>query len=103
MNELRATDEFNAWLEALDDNKAKNRILARLRLASCGDLGDCKPIGNGASEMRIHYGAGYRVYFFRNGATLYILLGGGTKRQQQKDIEKMLRIMEQIKNGVQEK
>jgi putative addiction module killer protein len=58
---------FDAWLSALTDPKAKARILARLRSAMLGNFGDCKPVGEGVSEMRIHVGAGYRVYYMRTG------------------------------------
>lgn len=97
MNTLLKTDEFSEWLENLRDSKARNIILARLRRASLNDFGDCGPIGDGVSEMRIHYGPGYRVYFFRDGATVYILLGGGTKRGQDRDIKHMLLLVKDWK------
>jgi len=77
---------FEAWLSALTDPKAKARILARLRSATLGNFGDCEPVGEGISEMRIHVGAGYRVYYIRTGMTVYVLLTGGNKASQKKDI-----------------
>ncbi|MDD2324903.1 MAG: type II toxin-antitoxin system RelE/ParE family toxin [Alphaproteobacteria bacterium] len=71
----------------LADQKAKARIVARLKSAMLGNLGDCKPVGSGVSEMRIHVGAGYRVYYMRQGKTIYVLLMGGNKATQKKDIE----------------
>lgn len=90
MNRLLQTDEFSEWIIGLKDGKARNIILARLRRAAVDDFGDCGSIGEGASEMRIHYGPGYRVYFFRDGEQFYIILGGGTKRGQSRDIKRAL-------------
>lgn len=77
---------FEAWLLAVADPKAKARILARLRSAVLGNFGDCEPVGEGVSEMRVHIGAGYRVYYMRTGTTVYVLLTGGNKSSQKKDI-----------------
>jgi putative addiction module killer protein len=79
---------FDEWLSGLADQKGKARILARLASASLGNFGDCEAVGEGVSEMRIHYGPGYRVYFVRNGATVYVLLNGGGKGSQKRDIER---------------
>jgi putative addiction module killer protein len=68
---FETTDVFKDWLFSLRDMKAKARILARIRSAEFGNLGDCSPVGEGVSEMRIHYGPGYRLYFKRT-ATLFI-------------------------------
>ena len=78
--------EFDAWLSALADAKGKARILARLRSAEFGNFGDCEPVGEGVSEMRVHVGPGYRVYFMRKGRTVYLLLTGGDKSTQSRDI-----------------
>jgi putative addiction module killer protein len=78
--------EFDAWLAALADAKGKARILARLRSATLGNFGDCEPVGEGVSEMRVHVGPGYRVYFTRKERTVYLLLTGGDKSTQSKDI-----------------
>ena len=80
------TDEFASWLKALKDIKAKAKISARLRVAQNGNLGDCQPVGEGVSEMRIHLGPGYRLYFTRTGDIIYLLLIGGDKSSQKRDI-----------------
>jgi putative addiction module killer protein len=85
---LVRSSDFDAWLSDLADQRAKARVLARLRSATLGNLGDCEPVGDGVSEMRIHYGPGYRVYFMRDGATVYLLLTGGDKSSQKRDIER---------------
>ena len=79
---------FDEWLTGLSDQKAKARILARLASAAFGNFGDCKTVGEGVSEMRVHHGPGYRVYFIRNGETVYMLLLGGDKTSQQRDIKR---------------
>jgi putative addiction module killer protein len=83
---LIRSSEFDGWLSKLADQKAKARILARLRSATFGNFGDCEPVGEGVSEMRIHAGPGYRVYFVRIGTTVYVLLTGGDKSSQKRDI-----------------
>ncbi len=88
MNEFFRTSDFDEWLLALRDHVGKARILARLRSASLGNFGDCEPVGDGVSEMRVHAGPGYRVYFTRRGQTVYLLLCGGDKSSQQKDIRR---------------
>ena len=88
MNTILRTDIFDAWLSKLKDPRAKARIIKRVRSAERGNLGDCKPVGDGVSEMRIHFGPGYRVYFIRVGDLVYLLLCGGTKRKQSRDISK---------------
>lgn len=83
---IRRLDEFADWLEGLRDRQARARILMRIDRAEDGNYGDCEPVGEGVSEMRIHYGPGYRVYFVERGKEVVILLAGGTKRTQKKDI-----------------
>jgi putative addiction module killer protein len=78
--------EFDVWLSALTDAKGKARILARLRGAALGNFGDSEPVGEGVSEMRVHVGPGYRVYFMRTERTVYLLLTGGDKSTQSRDI-----------------
>ncbi|MBC8524453.1 MAG: type II toxin-antitoxin system RelE/ParE family toxin [Chlorobium phaeobacteroides] len=91
------SNEFDRWLSSLSDQKAKARILARLRSAMHGTFGDCEPVGEGVSEMRVHVGAGYRVYYTRKGATVYFLLGGGSKSTQRKDIKHVKKLARKIK------
>lgn len=86
MNTLIRSSVFDAWLGALRDHRAKARILVRLRSAEHGNFGDCAPVGEGVSEMRVHVGPGYRVYFVRVGTTVYVLLVGGDKSTQSADI-----------------
>ena len=85
---LHRTREFDRWLRRLRDMRAKARILARLRSAEYGNLGDARPVGSGVSELRIHYGPGYRVYFKRTGSVLLLILCAGDKSTQDKDILK---------------
>jgi putative addiction module killer protein len=77
---------FNEWLHGLRDQDAVARILARLGRVRRGNLGDCRPVGGGVSELRVDHGPGYRVYFARRGQTLVVLLCGGDKRTQDRDI-----------------
>jgi putative addiction module killer protein len=93
---VRSSD-FDAWLSALADSKAKARILARLRSATLGNFGDCESVGEGVSEMRVHVGPGYRVYFVRTGANVYVLLVGGDKSSQAQDIARAKRMARELK------
>jgi putative addiction module killer protein len=79
LNTLLRSSDFDAWLSHLTDQQAKARILARLTSAIVGNFGDCGPVGEGVSEMRIHTGPGYRVYYTRTGSTIYVLLAAGVK------------------------
>lgn len=88
MVEIIKSDTFDRWLRRLRDPQAKARIEMRIRRLSLGNAGDVQPIGDGLSEMRIDYGPGYRVYYKQQGSTLVILLCGGDKSTQQKDIAK---------------
>lgn len=80
--------EFDQWLTGLKDAKGKARIVARIRSAELGNLGDVKPVGEGISERRIHYGPGYRVYFTQRDRLLILLLVGGDKSSQKRDVVK---------------
>lgn len=93
---FETTDVFKNWLFSLRDIKAKARILARIRSAELGSLGDCSPVGGGVSEMRIHYGPGYRLYFKRTGDVVYLLLIGGDKSSQKRDIGAALKLAMQL-------
>jgi len=88
MNIILRTEVFDVWLSKLRDSRGKARIIERIRSAERGSFGDCSPVGDGVSEMRIHHGPGYRVYLTRSGNVVYILLCGGTKRSQKRDISK---------------
>ncbi|MHB0979047.1 MAG: type II toxin-antitoxin system RelE/ParE family toxin [Thermoleophilia bacterium] len=81
---------FDAWLSELADNTGRARILQRIRSAEAGSFGDCARVGEGVSEMRIHIGPGYRIYFTRRGATVYLLLLGGDKSSQRRDIKRAI-------------
>jgi putative addiction module killer protein len=84
--EVRQTDRFADWYRSLRDTRARKRIQARIDLLGLGNAGDCKAVGFGVYEMRIHFGPGYRVYFMRRAKTVYVLLAGGDKRSQKRDI-----------------
>jgi putative addiction module killer protein len=83
-------------LKALRDTEAKARIAARVRRLAFGNPGDVKPVGEGVSELRIHYGPGYRVYFVQRGTTLIVLLCGGDKKSQQRDIETAKQLAKEV-------
>jgi putative addiction module killer protein len=87
MIEVRQTELYDRWFDGLRDREARARILVRVRRLSLGNPGDVRPVGEGVSEMRIDCGPGYRVYFVSRGAKLVILLAGGDKRSQTRDIE----------------
>ncbi len=89
---VRQTEEFVAWLDALKDKRAQIRIVARLRQAEAGNLGDWQPIEADVSEMRVHFGPGYRLYFVRRGSVIIVLLSGGDKSSQRRDIRRALKI-----------
>ncbi len=92
MIEMRKTDLFAHWLDNLNDIRARARIQARIERLAAGNPGDVEPVGEGVSELRINYGPGYRVYFKRRGQELIILLAGGDKNTQPKDIKTALRL-----------
>jgi putative addiction module killer protein len=97
MNTFLRSSEFERWLTDLKDGKGRARIIARLDSAVLGNFGDSRPIGEGVSEMRIHTGPGYRVYFVRRGITVYVLLAGGDKSTQRQDIARALRLARDLK------
>jgi putative addiction module killer protein len=94
MIEIVQSAVFESWFSGLKDVQARARITARIRRLSLGNAGDVKPVGAGVSEMRIDYGPGYRVYFLQRGKVVAVLLCGGDKRTQQKDIRQALDIAE---------
>lgn len=86
MVEIRQSATYSEWFARLRDRQAKTRIDIRIRRLSLGNPGDVKPVGEGVSELRIDYGSGYRVYFVQRGSELIVLLAGGDKSTQDKDI-----------------
>lgn len=96
---IKVTADFDHWLKRLKNLQARAKVIARIRSAGKGNFGDCKPVGDGVSEMRIHCRSGYRIYFMQNGLTVYILLVGGTKATQQQDITRAKEIARTIKEG----
>jgi putative addiction module killer protein len=96
MKIIYTTETFDEWFAGLRDKQAEKRIQARIRRAEMGNFGDCESVGEGVSEMRIHYGPGYRVYFAQRGMEIVILLAGGDKSTQGKDIETALFLARQL-------
>jgi len=99
---IEITETFDAWFTRLRDKQAEKRIQARIRRAELGNFGDCAPVGEGVSEMRIHYGPGYRVYFVQFGTQVVVLLAGGDKSSQSKDIELALGLARQLKQQLKQ-
>ncbi|UUM20937.1 type II toxin-antitoxin system RelE/ParE family toxin [Mycoavidus sp. SF9855] len=95
MIEIIQSTTFSAWLSDLKDRQARARIQVRLDRIRNGNFGDVKPIGNGLSEARIHYGNGYRLYFLQHKKELVVLLCGGDKSTQSRDIEQAKRIAQE--------
>lgn len=96
MNTFEKSSHFDTWLQSLKDGKGRVRILARIASAEHGNFGDCQPVGEGVSEMRIHFGPGYRLYYTRKGETVYLLLIGGDKSSQKRDIQKAIEMARTI-------
>jgi len=90
--EIRKTDVFAQWLDGLRDIQARARVQVRIERLAAGNPGNVEPVGEGVSELRINYGPGYRVYFKKRGRALLILLAGGDKSTQAKDIKAALRL-----------
>lgn len=96
MNTFLRSDEFDAWLASLKDKVGRARIIHRIRTAEHGNFGDCEPVGEGVSEMRVHFGPGYRVYFTRRGDVVYLLLLGGNKSSQKRDTKRAIEMANAI-------
>jgi len=96
MGVIYTTEQFDLWYGGLRDTRAKAAIRVRMRRAEEGNFGDCEPVGEGVSEMRIHYGPGYRIYFKRTGLEVVILMAGGDKSAQAKDIRKALKLAHEV-------
>ncbi|MEO7027198.1 MAG: type II toxin-antitoxin system RelE/ParE family toxin [Caulobacteraceae bacterium] len=98
MPEVRQTPIFREWLESLSDRRAVERIAQRIVRVESGLMGDVKAVGDGVSELRVDHGPGYRVYFVRRGAMLVLLLCGGDKRSQQRDIRRAIALAAQLED-----
>ena len=96
MVEVRQTETYARWFGSLRDRQARARIDVRIRRLSLGNPGDVRPIGEGVSELRIDYGPGYRVYFVQTGQTVVVLLAGGDKRTQDRDVELALELAREL-------
>lgn len=96
MVEVRKTRVFAKWLDGLRDTRARAKILVRLRRLSLGNFGDWRPVGDGVAELRIDYGPGYRIYFTSRGNTVVILLAGGTKKSQSRDIKRAISLAKEL-------
>lgn len=96
MKTIHTTEVFDAWFAGLKDRQVARRVQVRIDRAEDGNFGDCAPVGEGVSEMRIHYGPGYRVYFTQRGMELVILLAGGDKSSQASDIKAALAMARQL-------
>ena len=96
MFELKQTETFRKWRTGLRDERAKALIASRLDRLAFGHSGDAEPVGQGISELRIHYGPGYRIYFRKQGKTVIVLLCGGDKGTQAKDIRTAKRLISEL-------
>jgi putative addiction module killer protein len=88
MFSIRPLPEFTSWIDGLKDEKVRGVVVARIKRLELGLMGDVEPAGGGVSELRIHFGAGWRVYFTQRGTQIIVLLAGGSKRTQKKDIQR---------------
>jgi putative addiction module killer protein len=98
-NVINKTDKFLAWVDGLKDQKGRARVLTRVVAAETGNFGDCDSVGDGVSEMRIHYGPGYRVYFAQEGVNVYLLIAGGDKSNQKQDIKQAKALWSELKKA----
>lgn len=98
MFELVETDYFSNWIRGLKDRCARSRIFTRLDRLRLGNPGDVRPVGHAVSELRIPYGPGYRVYYLQRNEAVLILLAGGDKSSQRRDIAKALELAEEVRN-----
>ena len=96
MNIFERTEEFDAWLAALKDKVGRARILHRIRSAEHGNFGDCDSVGEGVFELRVHIGPGYRAYFTRRAEVVYLLLLGGDKSSQKRDIKRAIEMAQAL-------
>jgi putative addiction module killer protein len=103
MFEVRQTAEFSRWLVALSDPVGRAAVLTRLGRLGLGNAGDAKSVGAGVSELRIDVGPGYRAYYMRVGEKVYLMLGGGDKSSQAKDIDRAISMAAELKSAAQAK
>ena len=96
MYEIRKTDDFVRWLDNLGDRRGRAKILARLDRVAEGNLGDTKPVGEGVAELRIPFGPGYRMYYTKRRNIVVILLLGGDKSTQEKDIKRAIQMVQNL-------
>jgi len=96
MVEIRKTDIFSKWIDGLHDIRARARVQVRIERLAQGNAGDVKPVGEGVSELRIDYGPGYRVYFKKIGNVVVVLLAGGSKKTQARDIKTALQLAKNL-------
>ena len=92
---VRQTETFSVWLKDLSDIRGRAKIVARIQRLADGNPGDVAPVGDGVSEMRIHFGPGYRVYYVNRGGELFVLLCGGDKSSQHRDIDEAKRLAQE--------
>lgn len=97
MNTIHTTDLFDSWFSGMKDQAGKRRVQMRIDRAEDGNFGDCESVGEGVAEMRIHFGPGYRVFFIQRDFDVVILLAGGDKSTQGKDIKTALRMARELK------
>lgn len=98
MPTIRRTEEFSSWLRDLRDIRARAKVLARIDRLSLGNPGDVAPVGDGISEMKIHFGPGYRVYYVQRGDEIVVLLCGGDKGSQASDIKAAKKLASELED-----
>ena len=96
MNIFERSEEFSAWLASLKDSVGRARIIHRIRSAEHGNFGDCDSVGEGVFELRVHFGPGYRAYFTRRAEVVYLLLLGGNKSSQKRDIKRAIEMAQAL-------
>lgn len=97
--EIRQTERFSRWFDRLRDDQARARILVRIRRLALGNPGDTRSVGEGVSELRIDWGPGYRVYFAQQGETWVVLLAGGDKRTQRRDVRAAIQLARALRGA----
>ena len=100
MFEVLTTDEFDLWLSDLADERARTKIASRVARLRFGNAGDAKPVGEGVSEMRVHHGPGYRVYYKQTNKTIIVMLCGGDKSTQEKDVRRAKKMAAELRKGM---